>query len=108
MEDVSIAYKDLKCDNILVDESYTVKIINFVSAEELDDMNYFYSDGYVPSEVEDDILNYMFNAVTSWSLGVILGSILIGEEPSQFGLRLYNVKKLIVRRMKNRRYSQLV
>ena len=74
----------------------------------MDDLNYFYSDGYVPSEVEDDILNYMFNAVKSWSLGKILGSILIGEEPSQFGLRSYNVKKLIVRRMKNLRCSQLV
>jgi hypothetical protein len=74
----------------------------------MDDLNYFHSDGYVPSEVENDILNYMCNAVTSWSLGVILGSILTGEEPSQFGLRSYNVKKLIVRRMKNLRCSQLM
>ncbi|KAK2718126.1 hypothetical protein QYM36_005436 [Artemia franciscana] len=107
MEDAGIAYKDLKCDNVLVDEFFTVTIIDFGSVTELDDLNYFYSDGYIPPEVEDELLNYMFGAVTSWSLGVILGSILIGGEPFEFGLRSRKVKKLIVRRMKKLRCSKL-
>ena len=104
-----IAHRDLKGDNILVDENENILVIDFGLAESLETANGILcgTPGYLPPEVESCEAKYMIGPVTTWSLGVILGSLLIGREPFQNGRRSLEAKRVIDSGLKSRNCSRL-
>ena len=99
LEIAGIAHRDLKGDNILVDENENILVIDFGLAESLETANGILcgNPGYLPSELESYEAKYMIGTVTTWFLGVILGSLLIGREPFQNGRRSLVAKRVILR-----------
>lgn len=80
MHDHNVAHRDLKLTNILVDDEYTVKIIDFGFACEANDKHRMYCG--TPSYMAPEIVekkSYLPKPVDIWSLGVVLYKLLSGE-----------------------------
>ena len=96
LEMAGIAHRDLKGDNILVDENENILVIEFGLAEYFETANGILcgTPGYLPPEVESCEAKYMIGPVSTWSLRVILGSLLIVREPFQNGRHSLEAKRV--------------
>ncbi|KAK2718866.1 hypothetical protein QYM36_006018 [Artemia franciscana] len=77
MKHAGVAHRSLRCENILIDKNDRIKIVDFSIAAEFDKADEKL--GYVDWE-----LNITIDPVTTWSLGIILGALLIGKDPYDF------------------------
>lgn len=80
MHDHNVAHRDLKLTNILIDEEYTVKIIDFGFACEANEKHKMYcgTPSYMAPEIVEKKI-YMPKPVDIWAMGVILFKLLTGE-----------------------------
>lgn len=80
MHDQGVAHRDLKLTNILIDDEYTVKIIDFGFACEAKERHKMYcgTPSYMAPEIVEKKL-YFARPVDIWSLGVVLYKLLTGE-----------------------------
>lgn len=80
MHDQNVAHRDLKLTNILIDEEYTVKIIDFGFACEANERHKMYcgTPSYMAPEIVEKKL-YFPKPTDIWSLGVVLFKLLTGE-----------------------------
>lgn len=80
MHDHNVAHRDLKLTNILIDEEYTVKIIDFGFACEANERHKMYcgTPSYMAPEIVEKKL-YFPKPTDVWSLGVVLYKLLTGE-----------------------------
>lgn len=80
MHDHNVAHRDLKLTNILIDEEYTVKIIDFGFACEANEKHRMYcgTPSYMAPEIVEKKL-YFPKPTDVWSLGVVLYKLLSGE-----------------------------
>jgi len=102
LETAGIAHRDLKCDNLLVDENENVILIDFGLAESLEKSNEDLDWAPVNPPPEKDLKNFLIGPVTTWSLGIILASLLIGVFYER-----ENPKELIVKKMNDKNISFL-
>lgn len=88
MHDHNVAHRDLKLTNMLIDNEYIVKIIDFGFACEAEDYHKMYcgTPSYMAPEIVEKKL-YKPKPTDIWSLGVVLFKLLTGEYA--FGGRLY-------------------
>jgi serine/threonine protein kinase len=103
LEIAGIAHRDLKCDNLLIDESDNVILIDFGLAESLEkaNENIWWAPRNPPPEA--GLQNYLIGPVTTWSLGIILAALLIGLVPCE----RENPKEMIVEMMNDNNISLL-
>lgn len=80
MHDFNISHRDLKLTNILIDEEYTVKIIDFGFACEARERHKMYcgTPSYMAPEIVEKKL-YFPKPTDIWSLGVVLFKLLTGD-----------------------------
>lgn len=80
MHDHNVAHRDLKLTNILIDNEYTVKIIDFGFACEANERHRMYcgTPSYMAPEIVEKKL-YQPKPTDIWSLGVVLFKLLSGE-----------------------------
>ncbi len=80
MHDHNVAHRDLKLTNILIDEEYTTKVIDFGFACEAGEYHKMYcgTPSYMAPEIVEKKL-YNPKPTDVWSLGVILYKLLSGE-----------------------------
>jgi tRNA A-37 threonylcarbamoyl transferase component Bud32 len=80
MHEHNVAHRDLKLTNILIDDEYTVKIIDFGFACAADEKHKMYcgTPSYMSPEVVEKRL-YNPKPVDIWAMGVILFKLLTGE-----------------------------
>lgn len=80
MHEHNVAHRDLKLTNILIDDEYTVKIIDFGFACAADEKHKMYcgTPSYMSPEVVEKRL-YNPKPVDVWAMGVILFKLLTGE-----------------------------
>lgn len=80
MHENNVAHRDLKLTNILIDEEYTVKIIDFGFACEANERHKMYcgTPSYMAPEIVEKKL-YFPKPTDVWSLGVVLFKLLSGE-----------------------------
>ncbi|XP_065559681.1 serine/threonine-protein kinase pim-2-like [Artemia franciscana] len=104
-----IAHRDLKGCNILVDKNENILVIDFGLATSLDkaNRNVCGTRGYLPPEVDFCVAKYRIGPATTWSLGIILGSLLIGREPFDNGRCSYKAKRVIELELRKRNASGL-
>ncbi|XP_065564540.1 serine/threonine-protein kinase pim-2-like [Artemia franciscana] len=103
LEIAGIAHRDLKCDNILVDENDNVILIDFGLAESLEKANENLDWAPVNPPPEKDLQNFLIGPVTTWSLGIILASLLIGMVVSE----IENPIEIIAKKMDDKNISFL-
>jgi serine/threonine protein kinase len=80
MHEHNVAHRDLKLTNILIDEHYSVKIIDFGFACEANEMHRMYCG--TPSYMSPEIVEkkvYAPKPTDVWAMGVILYKLLSGE-----------------------------
>ncbi|XP_065582776.1 uncharacterized protein LOC136041907 [Artemia franciscana] len=101
IEKAGVAHRDLKCGSILINQNDNIQVTNFGAAVKLGkaNKNVVCTPGYIAPEVELKKRNYAIGPVTTWSLGITLASLLIGEEPFEEGLNACNVKQVILYKM---------
>ena len=77
---LNIAHRDLKLTNLLIDDNYSVKIIDFGFACDASQRQLLYcgTPSYMAPEIVEKKL-YLAKPVDVWSLGVILYKLLSGE-----------------------------
>jgi tRNA A-37 threonylcarbamoyl transferase component Bud32 len=80
MHEHNVAHRDLKLTNILIDEEYTVKIIDFGFACEANERHKMYcgTPSYMAPEIVEKKL-YFPKPTDIWSLGVVLYKLLTGD-----------------------------
>lgn len=80
MHEHNVAHRDLKLTNILIDEEYTVKIIDFGFACEANERHKMYcgTPSYMAPEIVEKKL-YFPKPTDVWSLGVVLFKLLTGD-----------------------------
>ncbi len=80
MHDHNVAHRDLKLTNILIDNEYTVKVIDFGFACEANERHRMYcgTPSYMAPEIVEKKL-YQPKPTDIWSLGVVLFKLLSGE-----------------------------
>lgn len=80
MHENNVAHRDLKLTNILIDEEYTVKVIDFGFACESSERQKMYcgTPSYMAPEIVEKKI-YLSKPVDIWSLGVVLFKLLSGE-----------------------------
>jgi tRNA A-37 threonylcarbamoyl transferase component Bud32 len=80
MHELNIAHRDLKLTNLLIDDNYCVKIIDFGFACDASQRQLLYcgTPSYMAPEIVQKKL-YLAKPVDVWSLGVILFKLLSGE-----------------------------
>lgn len=80
MHDMGVAHRDLKLTNILIDEEYTVKIIDFGFACEAKERHKMYcgTPSYMAPEIVEKKL-YFSRPTDIWSIGVVLFKLLTSE-----------------------------
>jgi tRNA A-37 threonylcarbamoyl transferase component Bud32 len=80
MHDHNVAHRDLKLTNMLIDQEYIVKIIDFGFACEAEDMHKMYcgTPSYMAPEIVEKKV-YAPKPTDIWSLGVVLFKLLTGE-----------------------------
>lgn len=80
MHEHNVAHRDLKLTNILIDDEYTVMIIDFGFACEANDRQKMYcgTPSYMAPEIVEKKL-YFPKPTDIWSLGVVLYKLLTGE-----------------------------
>jgi serine/threonine protein kinase len=112
LEMAGITHRDLKGDSILVDENENILVIDFGLAESLETADEMIcgTPGYWPPEVdfcEFFDMDHVTGPVTTWSLGIILGSLLIGKEPFDNGRSSLKAKGVIDLGLRNRKASRM-
>lgn len=80
MHENNVAHRDLKLTNILIDEEYTVKVIDFGFACEANERHKMYcgTPSYMAPEIVEKKL-YFPKPTDIWSLGVVLYKLLTGD-----------------------------
>lgn len=80
MHEHNVSHRDLKLTNILIDDEYTVKIIDFGFACEANERHKMYcgTPSYMAPEIVEKKL-YFPKPTDIWSLGVVLYKLLTGE-----------------------------
>lgn len=80
MHELNVAHRDLKLTNLLIDDNYCVKIIDFGFACDASQRQLLYcgTPSYMAPEIVEKKL-YLAKPVDVWSLGVILYKLLSGE-----------------------------
>ena len=80
MHEHNVSHRDLKLTNILIDDEYTVKVIDFGFACEANERHKMYcgTPSYMAPEIVEKKL-YFPKPTDIWSLGVVLYKLLTGE-----------------------------
>ena len=88
MHDHNVAHRDLKLTNMLIDQEYVVKVIDFGFACEAEDMHKMYcgTPSYMAPEIVEKRV-YAAKPTDIWSLGVVLFKLLSGDYA--FGGKIY-------------------